>query len=215
MGRWKEKIERRLEALEDAQQHGGDAHSFMPVVATAVSEDTSITPFCETAPEPGYQPLSTDPPSSNTDGTTLNLSSNLGIFPAASVGTNTPRDTLSPTSDIISRGIISSRAAGECLDYFLKHLNQYLHHILSDRHALADVRARSPLLTAAICTVASFCSGSQSYKACYDAFVSQVSGMLFATHSSYDDVRALCIAAMWLDDIGPTLSGLGTFNEDG
>lgn len=140
---------------------------------------------------------------------TLNLASNLGIFPAASVGAGTPKDIALPTSDIISRGIISSAVAEQCLTYFLEHLNRYLHGILSDRVTLSELLERSPILTAAICTVASFCSASDAYQSCYDAFVSQVSGMLFATRSSYDDVRALCIAALWLDDIGPTLSGLG------
>lgn len=140
---------------------------------------------------------------------TLNLASNLGIFPAASVGAGTSRNIALPTSDIISRGVISSALAEQFVTYFLEHLNRHLHGILSDRVTLSELRERSPILTAAICTVASFCSASDAYQSCYDAFVGQVSSMLFATRSSYDDVRALCIAALWLDDIGPTLSGLG------
>jgi hypothetical protein len=140
---------------------------------------------------------------------TLNLASHLGIFPATSVGPGISRDVALPTLDIISQGLISLAAADNCLAYFLEHLNQYLHGILSEQVTLSDLRARSSILTAAICTVASFCSKSDAYQACYNAFVGQVSGMLFATRSSYDDVRALCIAALWLDDIGPTLGGLG------
>jgi len=145
---------------------------------------------------------------------TLNLASNLGIFPAASVGPGTSRDVALPTLDIISQGVISITAAEHCLAYFLDHLNRYLHGILSEQVILSDLRARSPILTAAVCTVASFCSASDTYQSCYDAFVDQVSRMLFATRSSYDDVRALCIAALWLDDIGPTLSGLGKTDVD-
>jgi hypothetical protein len=140
---------------------------------------------------------------------TLNLDSHLGVFPAASVATGTPKDFASPTSDLISQGVIDLAAAEELFAYFLEHLNHYLHGILRDSDTLASVRARSSILTAAICTVAAICSAPDAYSACYDAFVGQVSELLFATRSSYDDVRALCIAALWLDNIGPTLSGLG------
>lgn len=209
MLRWKERIERRLTALETAQRHDGQTSGSTAMVATAATENAAISSFRSNVLVPDDQPSIVNTSSGNTDGTTLNLASKLGMFPAASIGNNTPQDTLSTPLDIISQGLISLGAAQECLDYFLKYLNQYLHHILSAQTTLAEVRAESSLLTTAICTVASFCSAADSYKACHDAFVSQVSGMLFATHNSYDDVRALCIAAFWLDDIGPTLSGLG------
>jgi len=133
----------------------------------------------------------------------------LGVFPAASVATTTLRHIVLPNLDIISQGLIPLAVAEELFTYFLEHLNHYLHGILSNGDTLAGVRARSSILTAAICTVASFCSASNTYRVCYDTFVGQVSSILFATKNSYDDVRALCIAALWLDDIGPTLSGLG------
>jgi hypothetical protein len=74
---------------------------------------------------------------------------------------------------------------------------------------VAEVRARSPLLAAAICTTVSFCVSSPRYEACYDAFKSEVSSTLFSVHNNVDDVRALCIAAFWLDDHAATFSGLG------
>jgi len=209
MSRWKEKIEQRLEALEQAQQPGIHVDGTAATNGTTVSADTSSLTHHE-MPGPDQPPRTESVPPGEASNATLNLASNnLGIFPAASIGPGTLRDTALPTSDIISRGVISSIAAEECLTYFLKHLNRYLHGILSERSTLSDLRARSSLLTAAICTVASFCSASDAFQSCYDAFVNQVSGMLFATRNSYDDVRALCIAALWLDDIGPTLSGLG------
>ena len=140
---------------------------------------------------------------------TLNLDSHMGVFPAASVATGTPKDITSPTVDFVAQGVVSLADAQDLFSYFLEHLNHHLHGILSDGDTLAAVRTRSSILTAAICTVASLCSSSDSHKSCYDAFVAQVSSMLFATSSSYDDVRALCIAAFWLDDIGPRLNGLG------
>lgn len=208
MSRWKEKIEQRLDALERAQQPQGQADSGTATISAMISADTASSAHSN-IPGPRHPIHAEAVPLVEANDATLNLASNLGIFPAASVGAGTPRDIALPTSDVVSRGVISLADAEQCLAYFLEHLNRYMHGILSDDVTLADLRARSPILTAAVCTVASSCSASDTYQSCHDAFVGQVSGMLFATRSSYDDVRALCIAALWLDDIGPTLSGLG------
>jgi hypothetical protein len=165
-------------------------------------------------PDPDHSYRTGSVPLVEANDATLNLDSHLGVFPAASVATGTPKDFTSPTSDIISQGIIPQAVATELFEYFLKDLNHYLHDIMSDSDTLAGVRTRSSILTAAICTVAAFCSGSNAYQSCYDVFIGHVSGLLFATHSNYDDVRALCIAALWLDQIGPTLSGLGKTDID-
>jgi hypothetical protein len=208
MSRWKERIEQRLEALEQAQQLGRQVDGAAATIGSTVSADASSSGRPH-LPGLSHATRTEDVALCEADDATLNLASNLGIFPAASVGPGAPKDIASPALDIISQGLISLVAAEQCLAYFLEHLNRYLHGILSERATLSDLRARSPILTAAICTVASFCSASDAYQSCYDAFVGQVSGMLFATRSSYDDVRALCIAALWLDDIGPNLCGLG------
>jgi hypothetical protein len=210
--RWKERIEQRLDALENDQRLGEHVNVSAAAVATGASGDPHTSTDLLDAPDTGYQSsAATNVPSGGADNTTLNLASNLGMFPAASVGTQTDKSTTCSPSDIISRGIIPLDAANHCLAYFLEHLNLYLHEIISPKDTLTDIRARSSLLTAAICTVVSFCLSSDRYKACYDAFTCQVSNMLFATHISYNDARALCIGALWLDDIGPTLSGLGRF----
>lgn len=208
MSRWKERIEQRLDALEQARQPGGQVDGGAAIIGTRVSADTSSLAHSNT-PGPSNSIRAETVPLGGANDATLNLASHLGIFPAASVGAGTHKDVAPPTSDIISRGVISLAVAEQCLAYYLEHLNRCLHGILSDSVTLSDLRARSPVLTAAVCTVASFCSASDAYQLCYDSFVGQVSGMLFATQNNYDDVRALCIAALWLDDIGPTLSGLG------
>jgi hypothetical protein len=143
------------------------------------------------------------------NGNTLNLTSNLGAFPASSVRTEKENESTVASADLISRGVISLEAANDCLTYFVEHPNPYLHGILAANIPLSEVRAQSTLLTAAVCVVASFCSAPERYQACYDAFVADVSSRLFSPRYTFDDVRALCIAAFWLDDIGPTLSGLG------
>ena len=208
MYRWKEKIEQRLEALEQAQQSGRHVNDAAAAISTTVPVD-NFSSGQSHAPSSAHAIHTGSVPVAEANDATLNLAANLGVFPAASVGPGTSRDAALPALDIISQGVISLAAAEDCLAYFLVHLNQYLHGILSEQVTLCDLRARSSILTAAVCTVASFCSASDFYRSCYDAFIGQVSGILFATRSDYDDVRALCIAALWLDDIGPTLSGLG------
>lgn len=149
------------------------------------------------------------PSQNDNHGNVLNLTSHLGVFPASSVDAQASNPTETSDVDIVSRGIISEDVAGECLSYFLKHLNQFLHSILDTDATLTSLRARSSLLTTAVCTVACFCSASSDYRNCNEALVAEVSGKLFASRYDYDDVRALCIASFWLDHMAPTLSGLG------
>lgn len=206
MCRWKERIEQRLEALErahlprEANNQPSIDHSH-PINASAVAP-TSVPTENE-----NLDAQSLVKESSN--GHALNLASNLGVFPASSIDANATRVISTCKLDIVSRDIISLEVAAGCLDYFLMHLNQYIHGILKSDITLPDIRRRSPLLTAAVCTVASFCSASEHYRACHDAFIAEVSGKLFSSTYCYDDIRALCIAAVWLDEIAPTLNGLG------
>lgn len=209
MRRWKERIEQRLEALEQAQQPARIVDGAAATIGTTAPVDTTSSSGGPHTSGTSHTIRTGSVPMGEANDATLNLASNLGIFPAASIGPGTSRDIALPTYDIISQGVISFAAAGNCLAYFLEHLNRYLHGILNEQVTLSDLRTRSAILTTAVCTVASFCSVSDAYQSCYNVFIGQVCSMLFATSNNYDDVRALCIAALWLDDIAPTLSGLG------
>lgn len=201
-------MEQRLETLERAHlsrqpnnpasidvSHivAGSANAPNPLPASIVNENPDPQGLVE----------------ANSHGPVLNLSSNLGIFPASSIDAQASRTDDPSGADVVSRKVVSPEVATECLNYFLEHLNQYLHDILQPDITLADLRTRSALLTAAICTVACLCSTSGNYRVCHDALVAEVSAKLFSSKYCYDDVRALCIAALWLDDIAPTLCGLG------
>jgi hypothetical protein len=205
--RWKEKIEKRLEALESIQQRNRPEND---LVVSATPESHTVTTQ-RASPEPldDRQPLNHDLEASSIQSPTLNLTSNLGAFPASSVRTEKCNESIVASADLISRGVISTEVANECLAYFVEHLNPYLHGILDSKTSLSQLRARSTLLTAAVCVVTSFCSAPERYQACYDAFVGDVSSKLFSPNYTFDDVRALCIGAFWLDDIGPNLCGLG------
>lgn len=201
-------MEERLNALEGAQL---PAHTSENTPGIATHPRTSS--FIATDPVPtlleGEITCSTIFAEESNHGPALNLASNLGAFPASSVDAQAPDVAMASQADLVSRHVITAETANGCLDYFLKNLNPFLHAIIAPDATLADIRARSSLLIAAICTVTCFCTASPQYQACNDAFMSEVSGKLFSSKYHYDDVRALCIAAFWLDHLAPTLSGLG------
>ncbi|KAM0717106.1 hypothetical protein Q7P37_006958 [Cladosporium fusiforme] len=204
---WKEKMEQRLDALERTQLVGQSSHA-APIDNSNPRPETSDGPVPMPAP-PDHEIVGAHHVANGSrHGPVLNLTSNLGVFPASSIDSPASRAHDTSEVDLISRHVISLETAGGCLDYFLKHLNRYVHDILDSDVTLADIRKRSSLLVASICAVACFCSAPQHYQACHNTVVAEVSGKVFSTKYSYDDVRALCIAAFWLDDIAPTLSGL-------
>lgn len=142
----------------------------------------------------------------------LDLSCSLGAFPAASITTPSDEgDAIHTPSwpDIISRGIVSLHQAKEHLSFFQQHLDRLISHPLGAISDLAALRARSSLLTAAVCTVAAFCSDSEEYAACLSGLQEEVARTLFAQNNTFDDVLALCIGAFWLRSIAGTLHGLG------
>lgn len=142
---------------------------------------------------------------------TLNLSCSLGAFPAASITDVTVVDEAFEAGvrpDLISCNVINLTNALDCFALYKEHLDQYMHYLFSETDTLASVRARSSFLTAAICTVASFCTGSKDYDACFKAFTNEVSKKLFADKYDFDDVRALAVGALWLNDISSALNGL-------
>lgn len=204
MCRWKEEIERRLSEIEqstnsrtapstDAQHRFSDRRA-----------GTSL------AASPDVQP------SNGLDRVSLNLNGSLGAFPASSLtGLTFSSETAGSDHlpDVISRGTISLEAARSYFDFYKDHLDPLIHRVLGDNVTLADVRARSSLLTSAICAVATFCAGSQDYKACVNAYTGEVSRKLFSVKYEFDDVRALCIGAFWLSDISSALNGMGEYHK--
>jgi hypothetical protein len=154
---------------------------------------------------------------------TLNLACSLGSFPGSSIKTipATDQETQSDYKpdliscgeilgpDLISQGLISLEAAEEYFEVYRNSMEPCIYQILAADDCLAKIRARSSLLTAAICTVGSLCTDSANHKRCYDTFLNEVSSRLFSRHHSFDDIRALCIGAFWVNKVSSTLIGLG------
>jgi len=191
--------------------------------------------IASTTPAPESQPPTLSTPSTghfscnsgpsskrlgNSSDVALNLSCRLGSFPGSSIValTNEHRTQFGslPKSqpDLISRGLVSLEDAEEYFTNYRRFMEPCIYQILAEDDCLANVRARSSLLTAALCTVGSFCATPAAHQKCYDSFVEEVSDRLFSGQHSFDDVRALCIVAFWLKKkMSSMLVGLGMFTQ--
>lgn len=206
LGSWKEQMEDRLARLE--------AH-----IVSAGVEQPNLSKQMLSSQAPyhaaGQDLAREDLISSSIESSqivTLNLSCSLGAFPASSMINFTlsdPRDTLRQGSDLISRRLIPTEAAESLFAFYKQHMDSFAYKILIDTDSLASICERSPLLTVAIWTVAAFCSGSPHYRVLFDHLKSEVSGKVFSNNHEFDDVRALCIGALWLNEISTALNSLG------
>ncbi|KAF7530503.1 hypothetical protein PCG10_000003 [Penicillium crustosum] len=110
--------------------------------------------------------------------------------------------------DPVSCGIIPQEIAEILFVFYKQNLDPCIHNTLGDNDSLSTIRARSPLFTTAICTVSAFCTGSKYYNTLLKHFTTQVSGKVFSSNHTFDDVRALCIGALWLNEVSTALNSL-------
>lgn len=115
--------------------------------------------------------------------------------------------------DLITVGILSLGQALSLFDIYHLRLDHFLYKILGDLTSLDAIRKRSPLLTAAVCTVGALHSQSLGhlYDICYREYKSLATAITFSTTSNVDDVRGLCIGAFWLHELSWALIGTGKF----
>jgi len=116
--------------------------------------------------------------------------------------------TQTRTVDLINHGVITLEQTRDLFQTYSKRLDHYMYRILGDHISLESVRACSPLLTAAVCTVwALHCPeiDSQVFGRCYRYFSSSISARTFSMRNTSDDVRALCMGAFWPSDLSCTL----------
>lgn len=142
----------------------------------------------------------------------LDLSCSLGAFPASSVkapSNQTRKEPSTRSFDPVSARAVTIECAEVHFNFYKRRLDRYMHYLLSEEDTLEAVRAQSPLLLCAICTAASSCTGSEDTQPCLSNFKEAISKLLFATSHCFDDVRALCIGAMWLGEISLACHSLG------
>ena len=141
---------------------------------------------------------------------TVNLSCSLGAFPASSLESlDTKTADVAIITDLITRGSISEEAAEAFVSFFHNNLSPYVPSVLAKNESLDSIRSRSSLLTSAVCTTAAFCSGSEDYLICRDALMTDVTSRMFGVQYNFDEVRAMCIASLWLPENAATFNALG------
>jgi hypothetical protein len=211
--RWKEQIEHRLEQLERARPFVHQSPYETASRQAPMLGPESTTP---TVMQPGLTPVTRAQAqyssSGSTGHTSLNFTCSPGAFPASSIQAERAVDHSSAVEigrDVITDGLLSLQAVQAHFDFFQEHLNRYVHHLLPISDTLATVCQRSPMLVAAICTVAAFCANSPEYQECLGAFKTLVSAKTFARNHNFDEIRALCIGSFWLNDISYALCSLG------
>lgn len=115
--------------------------------------------------------------------------------------------------DIVACGIISLEEAKELFDIYYNRLDHYVYRILGDIEDLSAIRERSPLLMAAICTVASLHHTSQdiAYDRCFQEFVRLGAARMFSGRNNLEDIMAFVIGAFWLPEVSWVLIGAGEY----
>jgi hypothetical protein len=113
--------------------------------------------------------------------------------------------------DLISSGIVSPEQAEELFNTYHKRLDHYLYRIIGNINSVATMRQHSPLLTAAICTVASLHhpSPTMPYDRCFQEFIRLSATQVFSGRSNLYDIQAFVIGAFWLKEISWILTGAG------
>lgn len=110
--------------------------------------------------------------------------------------------------DFITRRLIPEAAAESLFTTFVR-LDYFCYGLMCPYSTLRDLRASSPMLTAALCAVAALHDpdGSSVFKTCHAEYQRLVMGSMFVVSQSSDTIRALIIGAYWLADISYTLLG--------
>ena len=113
-------------------------------------------------------------------------------------------------NDFISRGSVSLIEAENLFAFYNLTMNHFLWGGVTLVHPdLNSVRRSSPILCAAILTVAALNSAdlSGALNTCYNEFLTQFINTTFDRYHTLDEIRALCIGAFWLSGLSWTLSG--------
>ncbi|POS70989.1 hypothetical protein DHEL01_v210617 [Diaporthe helianthi] len=113
--------------------------------------------------------------------------------------------------DLVSERIISFEEADEMLTLFRRMQSRHLYSASISPHAtLESIRSSSTVLFTSLMLVTSLhVPGKESvHEMCHSRFMGLVSSVMFDRFLTLDDIRGLCIAALWQPDLSWKLSGL-------
>ncbi|EMF10767.1 uncharacterized protein SEPMUDRAFT_150769 [Sphaerulina musiva SO2202] len=215
---WKEVMERKIRVLESALSTVGSHINLPNLLENALDEDEDLA-VAEAPSSSGPTPTRAlqAHASPNTEKHTphdYDVVMDPDAGPAA-----IPGSIISPIvtipgleqnrseQDIINRKIIGEKQAQAYLDIYQNRLDHFVYRIIGDRKTLSEVRADSPLLLAAICTVGALHLATPDFEKCYQEFVAIAAAQTFSRRNTVDDIRGLCIGAFWLSGISWTCIG--------
>jgi hypothetical protein len=120
----------------------------------------------------------------------------------------------SPEGDFVARGLVPMSEAENLFARYMLEVRQNIWGgILFPYESLEVVRLRSPLLTAAVLTIAALQTGHEDVmKRCYEIFVALATNTSLSRPHNIDDVRAQALGAFYLPDLSWKLSGLAVRN---
>ncbi|KAL1854048.1 hypothetical protein Daus18300_011546 [Diaporthe australafricana] len=113
--------------------------------------------------------------------------------------------------DLVSEKIISFEEAEEMLALFRRMQSRHLFSASISSHAtLESIRSSSTVLFTSLMLVSSLhVPGKEMvHELCHSRFMGLVSSVMFDRFLTLDDIRGLCIAALWQPDLSWKLSGL-------
>lgn len=123
---------------------------------------------------------------------------------------NIPGDHRScTTDDFIARGVVRLDDAERLYTLYRERLDGFMFAVGCPYRSLQEIRKNSPVLTAAILTVAALHDpeSDQTYKICSSEFRHLIERSMFNRSVNLDYLRALCVASYWLSDMSWMLSG--------
>lgn len=114
--------------------------------------------------------------------------------------------------DFISQGQISLEDAESLFDLYNTRLDPYIYGVGARYTSLCTLRRASPILTAAILTVAAMHEprSNRIYPLCNREFRRLMTASLFERRLDRDHLRALGIASYWFNDASWILSGVAS-----
>lgn len=114
---------------------------------------------------------------------------------------------------LVSKGIVTIGDARALFDLYYQRLDHLIYQALGDHTSLDTVLESSPILAAAVCTVASLHSNQLGhlFEACMAELKNLVSSRSLSRDHNTDDIRGLCIGGFWLFGLSWAFAGSGAY----
>lgn len=205
-------MERRLTAVESTLLQLQSEAEKLDVIAT----EARTCPFDST----DVLSISAQSRPKATTDMSSDLTCSLGAFPASSVhglAQDSPvkqrssRESACPSTITVSPNdlLLAADAARAHFQYFQTRLNPLIFGVLNNGDSIQTVSKRSPFLALTLCATAAYCTNALDYSTWRNRLRDLIVQKTFDNFHTFDEVRAVCVGAFWLDEMATTLNTLG------